>query len=96
MASTFCGASRLPGRSFTSTLALAGCCDIQKHRILGEGHVDARLLHFRQRHHRALQFAFERPPVVDVLGEFGGAQIGLVEEFEPDAAGLGQPRRRPY
>ena len=63
---------------------------LEKHRVLGKGQMDARLLDLGQRHHGALQFAFQRAPVIHVFGEFGGAEIHFVEQLEADAAGLGQ------
>ena len=65
-----------------------------KDRIFGKGEVYPRLLHLGQRHHRTLQFPFERPAIIDVLGEFGGPEIRLVEQLEADAAALGKSGRR--
>ncbi len=44
MAATFCADSCAPGRSFTSTLALAGCARFQKDGVLGERDVHPGLL----------------------------------------------------
>ncbi len=52
--------------------------------------MDARLVHLGQRHHGSLQLAFERAPVVHVFGEFGGAEVHLVEELKADPAALRQ------
>ena len=53
----------------------------------------AGLFHLCQRHDRSLQLAFQRAAIVHVFGKFGGTQIGLVEQFKPDTARLGQPGR---
>ena len=44
----------------------------------------ARLFNGRERLDRPLQLAFQRTVEIEVLGEFGGAQIGLVEQFVAD------------
>ena len=80
------------GANLHQYAGFGGLLRIQKYGILGKGQVDAGLLHFRQRHDRAFQFALQRPAVVDVLGELGGAQVGLIEQFETDPAGFGQAR----
>src|ERR1019366_2549509 len=67
-----------------------GLLGLKKYGFLGEGQVDASLLHFGQSHHGALQFALESAPIVHVFGEFGGAEIHLIEQLEADASGLGQ------
>ena len=54
--------------------------------------MDTCLFHRGEAHHRAFQFSFERPLIVDVLHEFGGAKVVLVEKFEADATALGQTR----
>ena len=68
----------------------------EKDRVLGKGEVDARLFDLGQRHDGALQLALERAAVVDVFGEFGGAEVHLVEKFEADAAGSWEDRWRPW
>ena len=90
MAATFCGARRAPGLILTSTLALAGCWASRNTESLGKVRWTRACLDFGQRHDGPLQFAFQRPPVVHVFGEFGGAEIHFVEQFEADAARLGQ------
>ena len=46
-----------------------------------------------QRHDGPFQLPFDRPAIVDLLGELGEAEITLIEQFEADAAGLGKPLR---
>ena len=89
-----CGRQPLAGTQLHQDAGLGRLLRFQEDGILGEGDVNARLLHFRQRHDRPLQFAFERSAVVDMLGEFGGAEVGLVEQLEADPAGLRQPGSR--
>ena len=76
------------GGSFTSTLALAGWRAFGENRFLRKGNVHPRLLHLGDRHDRTLQLAFERAPIIDVFGEIGHAEIGLIENLEADAAAL--------
>ena len=38
------------------------------------------------------QFPLKGPLIIDVLDEFGHAQFGIVEDFEPDAVAPGQPQ----
>ena len=90
IATTLCEDSRVPGRSPTSTLALAGFPRVGEHGILGQRHVHARLLHVRDRHDGSFQFAFQRAPIVHMLGEVGDAEIRFVEDLESDASGFGQ------
>ena len=49
----------------------------------------ARVFHLADGHHAALQFALHGALVVDLFGKFAGAEVGLVEQFEADAAGFG-------
>ena len=67
---------------------------LQEYRVLGKSQVDARALDLGQRHDRTLEFAFQGAAEIDVLGEVGDAEVGLVEELEAGAAALGQTGRR--
>ncbi len=58
--------------------------------VFGEGDMHAGAFDFGQRHDAAFQLAFQGAPVVDLLGEVGHAEAGLVEELESNAAGAGQ------
>ena len=62
---------------------------IQKHGFTRKCEVNAGLHYLGHAEDGAFQFAFERPLMVDVLHQFGGAEIGLVEEFESDSSRLG-------
>lgn len=73
---------------------LGGLAGVEKQRVFGKRDVYARLFHCGERHHAALQLAFERAMIVDLLGEVTGAEAGLVEQFEPDAAAFGKAGRR--
>ena len=53
------------------------------------GHFD-----LRQGHYRTFEFAFESAAEIDMFGEFGGAQVGLVEQLEADLAGFGESQGR--
>jgi hypothetical protein len=52
--------------------------------------MDAGLIDFGERGDGAFELAFEGAPVVDLLGEIAGAEVGLVEQFKADAAGARQ------
>jgi len=67
-----------------------GFTRIEEYGFLGEGDVYAGQLDFRERHHGTFELAFDRPAIVDVFGEVGGREVGLVEDFEADASGLGK------
>ena len=63
----------------------------REQRPLRHHQVDARGLHPVDRLDGARKLALERPQVIDVLNETGGAEgVGLVEDLVADAAALGQ------
>ena len=69
---------------------LGGLPRVGEHGILGQRDVNTRLLDVGDGHHGSFQFAFERAPVVHMLGEIGDAEIRFVEDLESDASGFGQ------
>ncbi|MDZ7639148.1 MAG: hypothetical protein U5J83_13010 [Bryobacterales bacterium] len=84
------GIHRRPGAQLHHHAALGGLFVFQKYGVFGEGDVDTGLLNGLDRAQTALQLPLDGALVVDVLGEIGGAEIGLVEDLETDASGLGQ------
>jgi hypothetical protein len=90
IATTLGADNRVPGRRPTSTLALAA--RVGEYGILGQCHVNACLLDVGDRHDRSFQLAFQRSPIVHMLGEIGNSEIRFVEDLESDASGFGQPQ----
>ena len=92
MAAIFCGRQR--GRVAQlhqhAGFGRLACFGVQ--RILGQRDVDARLFHFADGHDGAFQLAFNGAMIIHLFGEFAGAEVGLIEQLEADAAGFGQSR----
>ncbi len=68
-----------PGPELYQDASLGRLTRLQEYGFFWESDVNARLLHFRERHDGALQFTFERAMIVDLLGEIAGAEVGFVE-----------------
>ncbi|ESS36584.1 hypothetical protein P355_2135 [Burkholderia cenocepacia KC-01] len=64
-----------------------------EHRRLRDREMHARAAHGVDRFDGALQFAFERALVVDLLGELADAEFLVVHQLEADRAALRQPHR---
>ena len=61
--------------------------------LFGHGHVHARRAHGLQARDGAGQLALGRPAQVHPLGEFGGAEVAVIKQFEADTTPAGQALR---
>ena len=73
---------------------LGGLAQICENRILAEGNVDPCAFHAGEGHHRAFELALNRPAQPNLLVEFGGAEVLLIEELKSETAAARQTSGR--